>query len=236
MQALVEHAVARVLAEARHDDAVLGVGRRIVGQGERVVAVDEQEPRLHAVAGHEVGLVHGPPPVAGGELLVLEARPHGEAQQAERQEARRLGAHGEPPRRQVRERRGHERVLERQDVGEHARAAAWVAPVEVERRVRDDVAQHDERRDPRGAGASPERGDERPERQQEEGLGVERVECMCMQASRRRAERRPEPVASGAHAGEHEVAVLVQAPDARAEAPPVAVLGPVADGVVEVLR
>ena len=129
---------------------------------------------------------------------------------------------------------GDERVLDGEDVGEEACAAAGVVAVEVEGDVREDLKRDERPRRARPSVASRVREQER-RREQEERPRIERVAQMNVKTAKRGAER-GECAESVLESRVDEVAVLVEAADVRAEAVAEAVGRAVAHGVVRALR
>ncbi len=125
---------------------------RIVREREAVIRLDEDERRrrrrsvlrCHAdrPIGEHLGVEHRVAAVSVPELLVVVGGVDREAEERERDDRRRrtkrggLGAREEP------DGERDERVLDGEDIGEEARAAAGVIAVEIERGVGDDDRRH----------------------------------------------------------------------------------------------
>ena len=183
------------------------------------------------------GLEKRPATVALAQLRVVCARLEREADACQQDGAARQPRQARPTARgaccQQSEPEGRQHVLERQHVREHARAAARVVAVEVERRV-DGHLQHDpERKQANDPGAPAEPGAER--HQQEQRREVERVAQVHLHPSQGRSERRAQPEAFR-EVGADEVAVLAEAANPSAKSIAEAVARPVAQLVVRALR
>ena len=200
-----------------------------------MIGVEEDQPVIDAGRGEHGRFEHRPPALAIAELRVIEARAHREADERERR------GEGGPPLRRARARGERddgdrrEDVLDREHVGEEARAAARVVAVEIKGRVGRDLRDHREREEAR-ARASGSNGDDRADHhEQRERLGVERIDEVLLEPPEGGADGFEGAIAAGEVRGD-EVAVLAEAADPRAKSIAKAARRAVSDRVVRALR
>src|SRR5262249_30291571 len=150
---------------------------------EAVIGVDEHEAAVDPGARKLRGLEERAATLAVAQRSVIEAGPEAEARERERD-----GTCGPTIERRVRRREAYDRdrdedVLDRERVAVEARAASRVVAIEVERHVREDLGSD---RDAEGAAprAGP-RGVPSQKHQEREGLGVQRIDQVLLEAPER---------------------------------------------------